>query len=205
MMRSVALSSESSSVETPAIAAVMISTMTAVTAQAYQGAALYQGRFGGSAPNGGSSGVEVGVGVVDTRPKAEWNRLWSRPVCLPAACAFYYDSVALATKNTSNLLDSLKSHVVRGSHDCRRAPHHDASAASDTSIFPARRRCRRRSSSSSGGVDLKTAQARLGHSNPRLTLALYAQATEAGDRAAAVALRDRFLGARRTERGIDAG
>jgi integrase len=32
------------------------------------------------------------------------------------------------------------------------------------------------------GVDPKTAQARLGHSNPRLTLGLYAQATEAADR-----------------------
>jgi integrase len=35
------------------------------------------------------------------------------------------------------------------------------------------------------GVDLKTAQARLGHSDPRLTLAIYAQATTEGDRAAA--------------------
>lgn len=35
-----------------------------------------------------------------------------------------------------------------------------------------------------GGVDLKTAQTRLGHSDPRLTLALYAQATEDADRRA---------------------
>jgi integrase len=35
------------------------------------------------------------------------------------------------------------------------------------------------------GVDLKTAQARLGHSDPRLTLAVYAQATSEGDRQAA--------------------
>ena len=35
------------------------------------------------------------------------------------------------------------------------------------------------------GVDLKTAQTRLGHSDPRLTLAVYAQATTDGDRRAA--------------------
>ncbi len=38
------------------------------------------------------------------------------------------------------------------------------------------------------GVDLKTAQVRLGHADPRLTLALYAQATTAGDLAAVGAL-----------------
>jgi integrase len=42
-------------------------------------------------------------------------------------------------------------------------------------------------------VDLKTAQTRLGHSDPRLTLALYAQATSPGDRAAADALAERFF------------
>ena len=36
-----------------------------------------------------------------------------------------------------------------------------------------------------GNVDLKTAGARLGHSDPRLTLAVYAQATPAADRSAA--------------------
>ena len=42
------------------------------------------------------------------------------------------------------------------------------------------------------GVDLKTAQARLGHSDPRLTLGVYAQATTDADEAAAVALGERF-------------
>jgi integrase len=37
-------------------------------------------------------------------------------------------------------------------------------------------------------IDVKTAQARLGHSNPRLTLAIYSQSTEAADKAAAAAL-----------------
>jgi integrase len=46
------------------------------------------------------------------------------------------------------------------------------------------------------GVDLKTAQTRLGHSDPRLTLAVYAQATSEADRAAAGALGRRFLNAR---------
>jgi integrase len=40
------------------------------------------------------------------------------------------------------------------------------------------------------GVDVKTAQARLGHSDPRLTLGIYAQATTEGDRAAADLLGD---------------
>jgi integrase len=44
------------------------------------------------------------------------------------------------------------------------------------------------------GVDLKTAQTRLGHSDPRLTLAVYAQATTAADRAAADRLGERFFG-----------
>jgi hypothetical protein len=46
------------------------------------------------------------------------------------------------------------------------------------------------------GIDLKTAQTRLGHSDPRLTLAVYAQATSEADRAAADALGRRFLDAR---------
>jgi integrase len=46
------------------------------------------------------------------------------------------------------------------------------------------------------GVDLKTAQARLGHSDPRLTLAVYAQATSEADRAAAEKLGAWFLPAR---------
>jgi integrase len=44
------------------------------------------------------------------------------------------------------------------------------------------------------GVDLKTAQARLGHSDPRLTLAVYAQATSQADRMAAERLGERFFG-----------
>jgi len=43
------------------------------------------------------------------------------------------------------------------------------------------------------GVNLKTAQARLGHSDPRLTLAVYAQATGEGDRTAANLLGDRLM------------
>jgi integrase len=43
------------------------------------------------------------------------------------------------------------------------------------------------------GVDMKTAQARLGHTDPRLTLAIYAQATTEADREAAERLGERFL------------
>ncbi|MGH8923573.1 MAG: tyrosine-type recombinase/integrase [Acidimicrobiia bacterium] len=43
------------------------------------------------------------------------------------------------------------------------------------------------------GVDVKTAQARLGHSDPRLTLAIYAQATTEGDRRAADRLGARLM------------
>lgn len=43
------------------------------------------------------------------------------------------------------------------------------------------------------GVDVKTAQTRLGHSDPRLTLAVYAQATTEADRAAAQRLGERFM------------
>ena len=51
------------------------------------------------------------------------------------------------------------------------------------------------------GVDLKTAQTRLGHSDPRLTLGVYAQATTEADRAASDALGDRFS----PSRGMHAG
>jgi len=51
------------------------------------------------------------------------------------------------------------------------------------------------------GVDLKTAQTRLGHTDPRLTLAIYAQATTEADRAAADALGDRFLRRERRNTG----
>ncbi len=43
------------------------------------------------------------------------------------------------------------------------------------------------------GADPKTVQARAGHSDPRLTLAVYAQATTEGDRRAADLLGQRFL------------
>lgn len=43
------------------------------------------------------------------------------------------------------------------------------------------------------GVDLKTAQTRLGHADPRLTLAIYAQATTEADRSAADRVGARFL------------
>lgn len=43
------------------------------------------------------------------------------------------------------------------------------------------------------GVDVKTAQARLGHADPRLTLAIYAQATTEADRAAADRLGARLM------------
>lgn len=43
------------------------------------------------------------------------------------------------------------------------------------------------------GVDMKTAQTRLGHSDPRLTLAIYAQATTEADRSAATRIGARFL------------
>jgi len=43
------------------------------------------------------------------------------------------------------------------------------------------------------GVDVKTAQTRLGHSDPRLTLGLYAQASNEADRDAAERVGARFV------------
>ncbi|MGH8871250.1 MAG: hypothetical protein ACRDWS_04685 [Acidimicrobiia bacterium] len=43
------------------------------------------------------------------------------------------------------------------------------------------------------GVDVKTAQVRLGHSDPRLTLAIYAEATTEADRSAADKLGTRLM------------
>jgi hypothetical protein len=44
------------------------------------------------------------------------------------------------------------------------------------------------------GVDIRTAQGRLGHADPRLTLAIYAQAVEDADRRAAETIGAVFLG-----------
>jgi integrase len=55
-----------------------------------------------------------------------------------------------------------------------------------------------------GGVDVKTAQNRLGHSDPRLTLAIYASAPVAADRAAAETLARQFFPAPQGV-AIDAG
>lgn len=45
-----------------------------------------------------------------------------------------------------------------------------------------------------GGVDVKTAQVRLGHSDPRMTLGVYASAPASADRAAADVLGETFFG-----------
>jgi integrase len=42
------------------------------------------------------------------------------------------------------------------------------------------------------GADIKTAQTRLGHANPAMTLAIYARATAEADRKAADAVGDKF-------------
>lgn len=55
------------------------------------------------------------------------------------------------------------------------------------------------------GVDMKTAQARLGHSDPRLTLAIYAQATGEGDRSAAEKLGARLMPATTDHQGAASG
>jgi integrase len=56
------------------------------------------------------------------------------------------------------------------------------------------------------GVDVKTAQTMLGHSESRLTLDLYAQAVTAMGEAAAAAMGARFLGtAPRDERAMESG
>jgi integrase len=59
-----------------------------------------------------------------------------------------------------------------------------------------------------GGVDVKTAQVRLGHSDPRMTLAIYASAPVTADRAAAETIDHRFFGAtpkKKAQRRIQAG
>ena len=54
------------------------------------------------------------------------------------------------------------------------------------------------------GLDLKTAQTRLGHSDPRLTLGIYAQATNEADRAAADRLGEHFTARQPEPRAMDA-
>lgn len=54
------------------------------------------------------------------------------------------------------------------------------------------------------GVDLKTAQTRLGHADPRMTLGVYARATSASDRAAAQTLGEHFFSVPEQPRAMDA-
>jgi integrase len=55
------------------------------------------------------------------------------------------------------------------------------------------------------GIDLKTAQTRLGHTDPSLTLGIYAQATTEADRQAAERLGERFLPRQNRDRGRGRG
>jgi integrase len=52
-------------------------------------------------------------------------------------------------------------------------------------------------------TDMKTTQVRMGHSDSRLTLALYAQAVPEADQAAADRLSGRFMPGSRDERAMD--
>jgi integrase len=45
-----------------------------------------------------------------------------------------------------------------------------------------------------GGIDVKTAQVRLGHADPRMTLAIYASSLASVDREAADVIGERFFG-----------
>jgi hypothetical protein len=45
------------------------------------------------------------------------------------------------------------------------------------------------------GIDVRTAQTRLGHSDPRVTLAIYASGPASVDRAAEHRIGERFFGA----------
>ncbi len=66
---------------------------------------------------------------------------------------------------------------------CEGAGFHDLRRASATALAV-------------GGVDVRTAQARLGHSDPRLTLGVYAQVVEDADRRAAETVGAAFLRSR---------
>jgi integrase len=54
------------------------------------------------------------------------------------------------------------------------------------------------------GVDVKTAQHHLGHSDVRMTIGLYAQAENKADRAAADQLGELFMAGPRDDRGMEA-
>jgi integrase len=74
---------------------------------------------------------------------------------------------------------------------CPGAGFHDLRRASATALII-------------GGVNVRTAQARLGHSDPRLTLSIYAQVVEEADRQAAETVGSQFFSTRpRDERAMD--
>lgn len=103
---------------------------------------------------------------------------WLRRVWYPACAAAGLGTLRKVDGRSSELYEGL------GFHDLRRA--------SATGLV-------------SGGIDIKTAQTRLGHSSSRLTLDLYAQAEEALDRAAADVLGARFFSRVESTRGKNAG
>jgi integrase len=65
--------------------------------------------------------------------------------------------------------------------DCEGAGFHDLRRLNATTLVV-------------GGIDVKTAQVRLGHADPRMTLAIYASAPASVDRAAADVIGERFFG-----------
>lgn len=66
---------------------------------------------------------------------------------------------------------------------CEGAGFHDLRRASATALVV-------------GGVDVRTAQARLGHSDPRITLGIYAQVVKEVERQAAETVEEAFLSLR---------
>jgi len=123
-------------------------------------------------------------------------RTLSMPLALVELLAAHLAASGLSAGNTGDLMfTNLQGAPLDYSHWRHRvwAPAARAAELTGTNFHDLRRAAA--TALVQDGVDLKTAQVRLGHSDPRLTLAVYAQATTGADRMAADRLGERFFGA----------
>ncbi len=153
-------------------------------------------------------------GAPSLGPPKSWagNRVLALPAPLVAAIAEHLTRRGLTGADTNEFVfaDS-KAGPLRYEHWRRRVWHPAVQAAGLDHLNGSEGRCAlqfhdlRRTNATAlvrELVDLKTAQARLGHSDPRLTLAVYAQASSEADRDASDRLAARFFGASRDVRAM---
>lgn len=140
-----------------------------------------------------SAGGRVHIGPPKTRAA---RRTLSIPRALSELLAEHIGSIVPAEDGDPLLFSDAQGGPLRYSNFLRRVwnPARVRAGIPDVGFHDLRRTAI--TAMVAAGVDVKTAQTRAGHSDPRMTLAVYAKATLEGDQAAADAVGEHFLGTR---------